>query len=474
MDTAPLALGIIAGLVLGFAIAAYFWSTQVTAPVRRQLDLHARRADEEAVRAQAAQARAGELEVRLAGAEAGREEQQKAAAEKLALLEEAEARLTQTFQSLATEALKSSNTQFLETARLQLQSFQQGATADLEKRQQAIDVLVKPIADTLLKVETKIQDVEKARIGAYEGLMEQVRTLASSQLRLQAETEKLVRALRAPNVRGRWGEIQLKRVVEIAGMVEYCDFTTQEHLSGDGGARRPDLVVRLPNSRCIAVDSKVPLEHYLGALECTDEAQRRALLSDHARQVRRHLQELGGKAYWDRLGQTPEFVVLFLPGEVFFSAALEHDPGLIEHGVEQRVILATPTTLIALLKAVAYGWRQEQVAKSAQEVAALGKQMYERLGVLVRHFEGVGKGLGRAVDAYNQAVGSLETRFLTTARRFNEMGIAAGAEIEPLSIVDKAPRSMLIAEPLDPMAAARPSLPLQVEPSSGPEEPPPV
>lgn len=361
-------------------------------------------------------------------------------AQERSLLDDAKTKLTDTFQALAAQALRQSSEGFLRLATERLGVVSTAATSDVEARKKEIETLVKPLSESLAQMNAQIQALEKARSFAYGELGNQVKSLITTQTELRSETANLVKALRAPQVRGRWGEVQLKRVVELAGMLERCDFFQQESVETDNGRLRPDLRVQLPGSRSIIVDAKTPLQAYLDALEAPTDELRTAKLKEHARQVRDHMGKLEAKAYWEQFEPAPQFVVMFLPGETFFSAALEQDPSLIEAG-RDRVILATPTTLIALLRAVAYGWMQQETAENADRIRILGRDLYERLATVVEFLDSVGTHLGRSIDAFNKAVGSFEMRVAPAARRFKELGIASDKELQ-LNPIDKIPRQV--------------------------------
>ncbi|MGI9086452.1 MAG: DNA recombination protein RmuC [Chthoniobacterales bacterium] len=384
---------------------------------------------------------------RIASLEMQLEQERKATTEKVAVLAEAQTRFSDAFKALSAEALRHNNTSFLELAKSTLEKTQEGAKGDLEKRQEAIDALVRPMRDSLEKVDAKIHELEKARTGAYEALTTQVRTLAETQNYLRSETSNLVRALRSPIVRGRWGEIQLRRVVELAGMVDHCDFFEQTTVQGEEGRLRPDMIVHLPAGKTIVVDAKASLNAYLEALEAPDDDARIERLQQHSVQVRSHIEKLSRKAYWEQFESAPDFVILFLPGEMFFSAALERDPMLIEFGADKKIILATPTTLIALLRAVCYGWRQEKLAQNAREISQLGSELYKRFADFSNHIGRLGKSLNGSVNAYNDAVRNIETRVLVSARKFKDLGAAPmGMEIETLPAVEQIAREMQAPE----------------------------
>ncbi len=376
------------------------------------------------------------------------------AAERQRMLGEAEKRFADSFEALSARALKSNNESFLELARTALAGQQSEGQMGMALQTKEMESLVKPLDETLRKVDEQLRAIEKDRAGAYQSLLDRVKELGETQEALRSEAGRLVSALRTPVQRGLWGEMQLRRVVELAGMVEYCDFDTQVSVASENGQRRPDMMVRLPGNRTMIVDAKVPMAAYLEAMECDDDTERQARLRQHAGQVRAHIQGLSQKAYFHLFAESPEFVVAFLPGESFLAAALAQDPSLLEYGMEQRVLLSTPTTLISLLKTASHGWRQEKVAQNAREISDLGKEMYERLRVLTGHFQGIRRGLESTMRAYNDAAGSMESRVLVSARRFQELGAAGGETIEAPTRVEVLPREIHFPELRALMATA--------------------
>lgn len=363
--------------------------------------------------------------------------------EQKALIDHTHRELIGSFQALSGEALKQNNEAFLKLAAVSFETLHVKADGDLVQRQQAIDALVRPLQESLHRYAEQVRLLEQSRQSAYGGLDQHLRSLAESQQRLQQETGNLVKALRAPTVRGQWGELTLKRVAELAGMVDHCDFAEQPSVTGDEGRHRPDMIVQLPGGRQIIVDAKTVLSAYLEAHEAQNESQQAEALRRHAAQVKCRMDELSLKAYWTQFDRAPEFVVLFLPGEQFLGAALDQNPRLIEEGFANGIVLASPATLIALLRAVAYGWRQERMTAHAEEAGRLGKELYERMAILAEHMNDVGQALGKSVSAYNRAVGSLETRILPAARRFKELGVSSDRDIPVLGPTEVVPRKTL-------------------------------
>ena len=372
-------------------------------------------------------------------------------AERLKAYDEAESKLRNAFQALSADALKTNNQAFLDLAETRLRQARTEAATDIDDRKKAIENLLAPMAKTLEQVDREIKDSERRRVETGAQLMQRIVSLDTAGQSLRDETRRLTDALKRPGVRGRWGELQLKRVVELAGMIEYCDFSEQRTIQGEDDSRiRPDVIVRLPGGKQIVIDAKAPLDAYLRALEAPDEAARQNLLAEHARQVRAHISQLSAKGYFEKVASTPEFVVMFLPGEMFFSAALEQDPSLIECGVEKRVIPASPTTLIALLRAVAYGWQQEAMEENARNVSENGRLWYEAVRTLASRFDTLGTRLKSSLEAYNEAVGSLEGNVLVKARKFKELQAANGGdEIKALDPIDRVPRMLQAPELTD-------------------------
>ena len=464
---AYIVLGVIIGGIGAWFIASFRLQKRGAEHIAEIQSSHANQITELEKRAGGSEARIEELrqQVQVRDSEIGRmrneftaenqakvealtklEAAQKSFEEQKALIEAMKTEMTDTFNALSSAALKSSSEDFLRLASEHLGKVVADTKGRLGEHQAALDGMIKPLYETLKRYDEQIRSIEESRHKAYGSLEEQLRTLASTQENLQRETSNLVSALRKPQVRGRWGEMQLRRVAELSGMSIHCDFTEQQSMDTEKGRIRPDMVVHLPMEREIVVDSKVSLEAYLDAVSASTEDERKAKMEKHAQQVRAHMNKLASKEYWSQFKQSPEFVVLFIPGESFLSAALDSDSTLIEDGIERRVIIATPTTFIALLRAIAYGWRQEQVTKNAQEISELGRQLYERMHILVQHFANVGSNLEKAIGSYNKAVGSMETRILPSVRKFKELGVTGADEIPVIDQIDQKARSLDIIE----------------------------
>lgn len=410
-----------------------------------------------AARVDAANERADQLAVQIvqlrsenAGLQVDLQNEIKNSREKLDLLNEAQQKLTDAFAALSRQALDNNNQSFVNQAEQVFQRFQEKAQNDLQQRQEKIAEIVLPVKQSLDNVEAQISELEKERLAAHVAIKEQMNAMATTHQILNETTGNLVSILRNSRSRGQWGEIQLRRAVELAGMTNYCDFCEQFSISdGDGEKRqRPDLIVNLPAARTIVVDAKAPMDAFLRAHDCTDELSRKAAFVEHAGLLRNHVKQLSHKTYWESFSSSPEFVLLFLPNEAIYSVALEHDPGIIEHGVEKNVIIATPSTLIALLKAAAYGWRQEKIAHEAEEIARLGKKLYESLSIMTEHTSNLGDALNKSVKVYNSMIGSLEHNVLSKARRFKDLSVTSenAANIPQLEAITRTSRPIEAAE----------------------------
>ncbi|MQA02312.1 MAG: DNA recombination protein RmuC [Streptosporangiales bacterium] len=453
MDAITAALlvgGLLLGALLGAAVAVLIARVRHAHTVSERDTLRGERdRSRDAEERTAAALRKAESEV--AGLSATLEAERRAAAEQAELVDRT---MNERFRALSSAALEQSSKQFLQLADERFKEAQTKAAGDLDQRRQAVENMVAPLKDTLTKVEGQLRELEQARVAAYHSLTEQVGLVRQTGEQLRHETASLANALRAPQVRGRWGELQLERIVELAGMSEHCDVTKQGNATTDDGQRRPDLVVHLAGDKNVVVDSKVPLAAYLEAVEATEDAARTQALSRHARHLRKHVDQLAAKEYWAAFSPTPEFVVLFVPGEAFLAPALEHDPQLLEHAMANRVVIATPTTLISMLRTVAYTWQQAALTDNAREVFELGKQLYDRLGKLGDKVDGLGRAIGRVVTAYNGTVASLETRVLVSARRMRDLQLVEG-ELPAPTPVEETPRPLGAGELVSSASEAR-------------------
>ncbi len=429
---------IVAGLAIGLALSAVAWGVlQGRRVVELRSVLHERDATCAGLQRDLGVARE---ECARVGAQL--EAARATSSEKIALLQGADIRLRDAFSALSSDALKQNNELFLQLARTSLGELQRAAATDLDGRHKAIESIVQPLRESLTRVDAKLQEVERGRVSTHAQLAEQMRGLTEAQQMLQSETSRLSRALRSPNIRGQWGELQLRRVLECAGMVEGSHYELKESILTEDGRLTPDVIVKLPGGKNVVVDSKVPLTAYLEAAEAPDDGRRDVKLRDHARQVKDHVNRLANKTYWAHFQPAPDIVVMFVPGESLLTSALQEDPGLLEFSMNKGVMLASPLTLIALLRAIAYGWQQETIAHNAQEISELGRQLYDRISKLAEHFDTVGRSLARSVQAYNSAVGTLESRVLVTARRLKDKGITAPGEFPEPQTVDHTPRPL--------------------------------
>lgn len=452
---------LIAVIVSALSSGTLVWLFLRARPALLEIRLEERDREVNALRGELATVRERLLTVsneaeRLAGAV---ESERAATTEKLALIDGAKAQFKEAFAVVSQEALQKNNQNFLDLAQTKLADFQRSAQTDLDARKESIDLLVKPVREGLQLVGDRLQAFDKERATAHATIQENLRQVAEAQGQLAGETQALVNALRAPQARGQWGELQLRRVVELAGMEAHCDFREQQSIDSDDGRLRPDMLVNLPGKKLVVVDSKAPMSAYLEALEATDDKARGGLLDKHSRQVRDHVIALSDKNYASQFPEAPDFVVMFLPGEAFFSAACQRDPSLIEFAISRGVIPASPTTLITVLKAVSYGWQQERIAENAEEIRALGQQLYDRMRSVADSLTKVRKGLENAVNGYNAAVGTMEGRVLPSARKFRDLGAGSGSEIEILEPVDSTPRlpaavELLETQPPSPTSVA--------------------